>query len=138
MQQSLVQKYLFSKKTNYDNAGDNNDKMIGGYPLSEMLDQPPGKQMGGGSALVSSSYAKSELNNYVVPAGLVLTTSLFSEFAGGKRHFNNKNAKPSNAKVIGDSEFDRMFGAAAHSISHQRSNVTHKKRSNKQNQTKTK
>ena len=132
MQQSLVQKYLFLKKTNYDNAGDNNDKMIGGYPLSELLD----KQMGGGSSLGSSSYAKSELTNYAVPAGLVLTTTLFSEFAGGKRHFNNQRTENSDFNVIGDSEFDRMFGAAAHSISQKRSNGTHKKRMHSKNQTK--
>jgi len=127
-QPSFVQKYVYNKKTNYDMTGENNEKMVGGMPINQ------------------SSYNSTALNNnisinranlvgldkYALPAGLVLSTTLFSEqqSGGGKRHYSDSSEFDrkmiTGAGIIGDEMFDKLFGMAAHSMVQPRNNITHK------------
>lgn len=138
---SLAQKYVYMKKTNYDNAYDTNAKMVGGYPIMNVSTDTvgtgrTGRIGGGGMQLNSNQYNSSSvannnathsnnigLENYALPAGLVLATSLISEYQSGGKH---SQSNVSESDIIGDELFDKLIGSAAYSIVKPQINITRK------------
>ncbi len=106
--------YTFVEKTDIDNE----KLLVGGYPLSAMLSM---QEMGHGPELLGGGAPTGintlYLNNYAIPAGLVLMTSLYAEnpmYGGGGG--GSKTLVSPNSLLMDDSLFDTLFGLAAFKV----------------------
>jgi hypothetical protein len=96
-QPSFVQKYIYSKKTNYDLPGKNNEKMVGGMPINQSAYYSTALNNNNNN---TNSANLVGLDKYALPAGLVLSTTLFSEHQAGGGKINYSESIELDQKMI--------------------------------------